>query len=144
MAKSPGVQAEFDGLRERALFILAVFDRLEPSPTWARFEEIVRRATQLADLRSINRDLRGAMGGLPPEALRELPQSLTERFGPDAEYERDKAAAEQARARGRIRSEREYRAVQGYADVIAGDPASRDVYDALGALLDEFATRPST
>jgi hypothetical protein len=84
------------------------------------------------------------MAGLEPSALAQLRERLIERFGPDPDHENNTAAAHNARTRGRIRSEREYRAVQAYADSIAADVGSRDDFDALGALLDEYASRPAT
>lgn len=84
------------------------------------------------------------MAGLSPDALRQLRRTLIERFGSDPESARDKNAAETARMRGVIRSEREYRAVQAYADSIAADPDARSEFLVLGALLDEYASRPST
>lgn len=84
------------------------------------------------------------MAALDADKLRELRQTLVEQTGPDQEYERDRTTAEKARARGRIRTEREYRAVHAYADSIAGDHERRSEFDALGALLDEYASRPAT
>jgi len=138
----PGVEVQ--ALRERANLILDAFEQVEPGPTLERFREAANRATRLSDLRTINRELRGAMAGLDRPALADLRRRLLERFGPDPDYEKDKAAADKARVRGRIRSEREYRAVQAYADSIAADLELRHEFDALGALLDEYASRPAT
>jgi len=84
------------------------------------------------------------MAGLESPALAQLRRRLVERFGADPDQEKDKTAANAARTRGRIRSEREFRAVQAYADSIAADLESRDEFNALGALLDEYASRPAT
>jgi hypothetical protein len=131
-------------LRERAYLILDAFEQAEPSPTWARFREATQRATRVGDLRTIHRELRGAMAGLEPSALDQLRSHLIEQFGPDLDYDGSGALAERALGRGRISSEREYRAVQAYADSIAADVRRRDDFDALGALLDEYASRPAT
>jgi hypothetical protein len=136
--------AETQTLREQAYLILDAFEQVDPGPTLARFREAAKRATRLSDLWTINRELRGAMAGLERSALAQLRTRLVERFGPDADHEKVKRAADKARAHGRIRSEREYRAVQAYADSIAADLESRDDFDALGALLDEYASRPAT
>lgn len=130
-------------LRQRAHMILEAFERAEPSPSWARFRELTDRARTLTDLRTINRELRGAMAALSSTDRRELVRTLDDRFGPDAGFERDRRAAERALARGRIRSEREYRAVQAYADSIAGDREAESQYLSLGALLDDFMASPS-
>ena len=129
---------ELAELRGRALFMLDVFDAAEPSPTWAAFRDVVERG-RLSDLRSILRDLRGAASGLTSDARAQLDRALLDRFGPDEHWHRDRELVAQVRARGRIRSEREYRAVQGYADAIGGDPANQAEFLALGALLDEFS-----
>jgi hypothetical protein len=103
---------------------------------------VVEGAKRLGDLRSINRDLRGAMAGLSRSGRAQLERDLLERLGPDLDYERDRQVVAKVRARGRIRSEREYRVVQGYADSIAGKPGTEDEFLALGALLDEYMTAP--
>ena len=144
MTKPSDLPGEAQILRERAYLILDAFEQAEPSPTWVGFREATQRATRVTDLRTINRELRGAMAGLERSALAQLRSRLIERFGPDLNLEEDKAAAERARTRGRIGSEREYRAVQAYADSIAGNVGSRDEFDALGALLDEYASRSAT
>jgi hypothetical protein len=141
---TPPDPAAAQTLREQASLILDAFEQVEPGPTLTRFREATRRATRLSDLRTLNRELRGAMAGLEPSALAQLRERLIERFGPDPDHENNTAAAHNARTRGRIRSEREYRAVQAYADSIAADVGSRDDFDALGALLDEYASRPAT
>jgi hypothetical protein len=121
--------------------MLDAFDAAEPSPTWAEFRKLVERAG-LADLRSIVRQLRGAAAGLTLQARAQLERELLARFGPDENWQRDRELVAKVRARGRIQSEREYRAVQGYADAIAGDPANEADFLALGALLDDFSAAP--
>lgn len=144
MAADPSARdIEAAVLRERAHVILAAFERADSSPTWARFRELINRARSLSDLRTVNRELRGAMAGLNRADRQELTRTLRDRFGPDTEFERDQATAEKALTRGRIRSEREYRAVQAYADGIAGDQEAESKYLALGALLDDFMASPS-
>ena len=144
MSKPTPRPGEARVLRERAYLILDAFQQAEPGPTWARFRDAVQRATRVSELRTLYRELRGAMAGLEPSARDQLQRRLVERFGPDGQYDEDKAAAERARSRGRIRSEREYRAVQAYVDSIASDVGARDESDALGALLDDYASRPAT
>lgn len=56
--------------------------------------------------------------------------------------ERDQALIAKVRARGTIRSEREYRAVQAYQDAIAGEPEREDEFLALGTLLNRFSAEP--
>src|SRR3982751_1205214 len=124
--------------------MLDVLEQAESSPTLARFRAATEQATRLSDLRTINRELRGAMAGLDRTALAQLRKRLLEQFGPDVDHEKDKAAADKARQHGRIRSEREYRAVQAYADSIAADFVARDEFDTLSALLDDYASRPAT
>jgi len=139
-----GPRNEAEQLRARAFFILDAFEEAEPSPNWERFRQVTTQATRLNDLRTINRELRGAMAGLDPSVLAHVRRQLLERFGEDPDYEKDKVAAGNARTRGRIRSEREYRAVQAYADSIAADVDAHEEFDALGGLLDEYTSRPAT
>ena len=134
-AKPPDVQA----MRERAHMMLAAFERAEPSPLWSQFRVIVDQAKALGALTDIVRDLRGASAGLLPDARAELERQLRERLGPDEEWERDRRLVEKVRHRGKIRSEREYRLVQAFADSIAAEDQRE--YLALGALLDEFMSR---
>jgi hypothetical protein len=133
--------AKLAALRGRALFMLDAFDAAEPSPTWAEFRRLVERAG-LSDVRSMIRDLRGAAAGLTPQARAQLERELLDRFGPDEGWHRDRELVVKVRARGHIKSEREYRVVQGYADAIAGDPANEAEFLALGALLDNFSAAP--
>jgi len=142
VAKPPTAAAkEFEELRARALRILEVFDREDPGSTWAGFRDVVQRAKRVDDLRSINRDLRGAMSGLAPDIRSALERELADRFGADLDQSRIRALAAKARLHGVIRSEREFRAVQAYADSIAGERDANDEFLALGALLDEYMSR---
>ena len=136
------LQAEKVELRERALAMLAAFEREEPGPMWARLRGVLERTTQVSPLRTLLRELRAMTGAMSSEGRRALRQELRERFGPDRDEKRDLATVAKVRARGRIRSEPEYRAVEAYGDSIAGDPARQDEYLALGALLDEFSAAP--
>jgi hypothetical protein len=133
---------ETAALRERALFMLAAFERDEPGPTWAQLREIVEGARRLSDLRTLLREFRAMTGAMSPAGRRELDRGLRERFGADPEWQRDLAVVAKVRARGRIRSEREYRSVQAYQDSIAGDLERQEEFLALGALLDEFSAAP--
>ena len=129
-------------LRQRALLILATFDREEPSPDWAELRRVVERTTTLSGLRSIVRDLRSAMGAMPAVSRIALEKDLARQFGPDAGAAKDAAVVDRVRLRGRIGSEREYRSVQAYADAIAGDQSRQDEFLALGALLDDYMAAP--
>jgi hypothetical protein len=129
-------------LRGRAELILATFEREEPSPTWAQYRALVEQATGLTHLRGINQDLRAMMAGLPRASGDALRLELRTRFGPDREEERDRQTVAKIRARGRIRSEREYRIVQQYVDSIPADPNDQDEFLALGAMLDEYMAAP--
>ena len=129
-------------LRERALVMLAAFERQDPGPTWDQFRQLVQNSRRLTDLRTVLRELRGTMGAMSPVSRADLARELEQRFGPDAESVGDVGIVERVRRRGRIRSESEYRSVQSYADSIAGD-ASRDIeFLSLGALLDEYMAAP--
>ncbi|HEY7236306.1 MAG TPA: hypothetical protein VH539_19250 [Gemmatimonadaceae bacterium] len=119
--------------------MLAAFEREEPSPTWARFRELVETSTRVSDLRTLLRECRGMLGAMSSPGRRALELDLRNRFGPDQEWERDLAVVAKVRARGRIRSEREYRSVQAYQDSIAGDAGRQDEFLALGGLLDDFS-----
>jgi hypothetical protein len=140
--QTPAAAEELIALRGRALLILAAFEREEPSPTWARYRALVEEATRLTHLRGIIEDLRAMMAGLPRESGAALRRELRARFGPDREEERDRKSVAKIRARGRIRSEREYRIVQAFADGIPADPDDQNEYLALGAMLDEYMAAP--
>jgi len=139
---SPEQAAGAEELRARLYLMLEAFEREEPSKTWLEIRELVDRSSRLSVLRSLLRDLRGAVAALSPSGRRTLETALQEQFGPDSEWQRELAIVERVRARGRIRSEREYRAVQAYQDSIAGDRARQDEFLALGAMLDDFSAAP--
>jgi hypothetical protein len=134
-----GNAEEAAALRERVLLMLAAFEREESSPTWPQLRKVVEASTRLSDLRTVLRECRGMMGAMSPAARRTLERDLRNRFGADSEWQRDVAIVAKVRARGRIRSEREYRTVQAYQDSIAGDLEHQDEFLTLGALLDEFS-----
>jgi hypothetical protein len=129
-------------LRERAMMIVAAVERAEPGPLVAQIREIVERARGVTGLRAVLRELRGMEPGLPAGARAELRHALKAQFGPDPELERDREVAAKVRQRGRIRSEREYRVVQGYADAIAAHPDAQEELLVLGALLDAYMAAP--
>lgn len=123
--------------------MLAAFEREEPGPTWAHFFRAVLECTnRLGDLRVLLRELRAMTGAMSPEGRRGRQRALRQRFGPDRDEGRELVTVEKVRARGRIRSEREYRSVEAYADSIAGERARHDEYLALGALLNAFTAAP--
>ena len=129
-------------LRERALLMLAAFEREEPSATWSQFRGLVEKATRASDLRSLLREFRAITGAMSESRRRALERALRDRFGPDDDWERHLAVVARMRVRGRIRSEREYRSVQAYQDSIANTVALQDDFLALGALLDDFTAAP--
>jgi hypothetical protein len=122
--------------------MLDAFHAEQPSPISTQLRSLVENAKRLSDLRSIVRDLRGGMAGLSLRGRASLERALRERFGPDANWERDRELVAKIRQRGRIQSEREYRVVQGHADAIAGDPAKEAEFLELGALLDAYMAAP--
>ncbi len=130
---------ETAALRERALLMLAAFEREEPGPTWARFRELVEQSSRLSVLRTMLRECRGMMAAMSPDGRRTLERVLRDRFGADPEWDRELATVAKVRARGRIQSEREYRSVQAYQDAIAAELDRQDEFLALGALLDDFS-----
>src|SRR5215467_14046066 len=107
---------EKEELRARGLVMLAAFQHEEPSDTWAKCRDVLQQSTRLSDLRTLARELRAATGAMSPRGRQSLLRELSERFGPDPEYEADLAVVKRVRRRGRVNSEREYRSVQAYAD----------------------------
>jgi len=148
MARSvtPEQRAELATLHDRCTFMLDAFARAEPDAGgFAGIRETVDRSAasrSLSEMRAVLRELRGMQAGLPLQAQRDLERDLAARFGPDSVAERDAAVVARVRGRGRIRSEREYRAVHAHADAIAGDPDAEAELLALGALLDAYMAAP--
>ncbi len=139
----PARAAAAADLRQRLEVMLEAFERAEPKSQdlWAGVRGVLAKAQSLTALKAVAREFRGMTGALPPDAKRALDRTLRERFGPDPEAARDAAVVTTVRARGRIRSEREYRAVQAFADGMSRDPddaSSEEAYLELGALLDAF------
>ena len=132
-------RTELSELRERVLVMVAAFEREEPSETWAKLRELAGRSSRLTDLRSLVRECRGMMGALTAPGRRALDNELRERFGADPHGERTMGIVDKVRARGRIRSESEYRSVQAYQDSIASDSEREDEFLSLGHLLDSFS-----
>ena len=136
------VAAEKGQLLLRCRLTLDALERAEPSPTWAQFRALAdASAERLTDLRMLVAELKPLSALLPGEVRRELARELAA-HGIDMASERQRDAAEVAaiRARGRIRSEAEYRRVQAYADTLI-NPEEESEYLDLGALLDEFMSR---
>lgn len=148
MARSitPEQQAELAALHGRCTLMLDAFVRAEPDASgFAALRATVEQVAagrSLSGMRAVLRELRSMQAGLPLDTRRELARDLAARFGADPAAERDAAVVARVRAQGRIRSEREYRAVCAYADAIAGDPAAQDEFLALGALLDGYMAAP--
>jgi hypothetical protein len=130
-------------LRERSLYTLEVIDRADPGARWSMFREAVEDAVtraSLRDLRALTREISGLVAALAPDAQAELRAGLGARFGVEADADRQAQAVAVARIRrrGHLRSEREYRVVQRYADRIAGERGAQDELLVLGGLLDAF------
>jgi hypothetical protein len=148
MARSitPEQQAELVALQGRCTLMLDAFARAEPDAGgFAAFRATVDRVAasrSLSRMRAMLRELRGMQAALPPDTHRELARDLAARFGPDEAAERDADLVARVRARGRIRSEREYRVVCAYADAIVGDTHTQDEFRALGALLNGYMAAP--
>jgi hypothetical protein len=146
MSFTPEQQAELSALHARCTLMLDAFARAEPDASGiAGLRATVDRVAasrSLSGMRAVLRELRGMQAGLPLGTQRELARDLAAHFGPDVVAERDAALVARVRARGRIRSEREYRVVCAYADAVAGDPDAQDELLALGALLDGYMGAP--
>ena len=143
---TPEQQAELAALHGRCTLMLEALARAEPDAGgFADFREAVDRVAasrSLPMMRAVLRELRGMQAGLPLSKQRELARDLSTQFGPDPVAERDAAVLARVRARGRIRSKREYRVVCAHADAIAGDPDAQGEFFALGALLDRYMAAP--
>ena len=147
MADSPAAQAKRESLAElraRAFLMLDVFERDQPGSGVGQLRQLIERATSLGAMRTILRELRAAATALSAAGRQQLDQELSARFGPalTADQEREQAVVAAVRRRGSIRSEREYRIIQAYADAMSGDPGAEPEFLALGALLDEFSAAP--
>ena len=129
-------------LRNRALLILATFDREEPGEQWAKIRVLVESSQRLSDLRVIYREIRSMLGAMRPSSREQLERELRDSFGPDAEQIGDDEVVAQARRIGCIRSEREYRIVQARLDSLPANPDDDSESAALGKLLDDFMAAP--
>ena len=136
--------AEKAKLLMRWRLTLDAVERNEPQGTaWADLRALGERsANNLRVLRGLSREAAVMASMLPPLLRVDLDATLAA-AAIDVESERaaDAAAVARIRARGRIRSEAEYRRVQSYADQIGPDETRQGEFLALGALLDEFASR---
>src|SRR5690242_17716521 len=94
--------AEIAELRGRALLMLDAFQAEQPTPVFTQLRDVVENARRLSDLRSIVRDLRGGMAGLSLRGRASLERALRQRFGPDANWERERELVAKIRLRGRI------------------------------------------
>ena len=139
---SAATDAEKAPLLLRCRLTLDALERAEPSPSWPQVRAIVEEsAGRLRDLRTLAQELRATAAGLPATVRAELRRTL-DQHGIDVAADRTREAGSVAaiRARGRIRSEAEYRRVQAYADTLV-QPEDEAEYAALGALLDAFMAR---
>jgi len=140
---SPEQETELAGLRERCVALLQALERAgcATSTIAAQMQELIERIAEKRSLRAMRdmlRELRAWQGAMPPEIRVQVDAELRARFGPDADAQRDEVVVEKVRARGRIRTEREYRIVSAYADSLSGDPKNEEEYLRLGRLLDAF------
>ena len=147
LADSSAAEAKreaLDELRGRALLMLDAFERDQPGSGVGQLRQVVAGARSLSAMRTILRELRAAASTLSPAGRQQLDYDLRARFGPGltAEEEREQAIVATVRRRGSIRSEREYRVVQAYADRVSADPNAAAEFSALGALLDEYSAAP--
>ena len=145
MTRQADTAAERAQLLTRCRLVIDAMERAEPGKQWSDLRSVLEAsANRVAGLRQIAREC-AVMAALLPAAVRlDLDEALRA-AGIDLNAERSAEAAEVAaiRARGRIRSEHEYRKVQAYADGLVTHDTS-DEYLALGALLDEFTSRGAT
>jgi hypothetical protein len=130
---------EIAELRGRTLLILSVIEREEPGPQWASLRQVVENAARVTDLRTIYREVRGFLAAMSPLAREPLERDLAQRFGPDAQQQRDRQVVAKVRSAGRILTEREYRIVQAHLDSLPPNASERHT---LSALLDEFMAAP--
>jgi len=117
------------------------FERDQPRSRVGQLRQVIEGARSLSAMRTILRELRAAASTLSPAGRQQLDHELSARFGPGltAAEEREQAIVATVRRRGSIRSEREYRVVQAYADGLSADPDANAEFLALGALLDEYS-----
>lgn len=144
MADRSAAQAKREALAElriRAGLMLDAFERDQSGSRVGQLRQVVEGTRSLSAMRTILRELRAAASTLSPAGRRQLDQELSARFGPGltAEEEREQAILATVRRRGSIRSEREHRVVQAYADTLSTDPNADAEFRALGALLDEYS-----
>ena len=144
MADSPAALAKSEALAElraRAFLMLDAFERDQPGSGVGQLRQVIESASSLGAMQTILRELRAGASTLSAAGRQHLDHELSARFGPRliAEQEREQAVVATVRRRGSIRSEREYRIVQAYADAMSGDPGAEAGFLALGALLDEFS-----
>jgi hypothetical protein len=121
---------------------LTAFQRDDPSFNPQPLIAIVEAADRLSELRAISRELRAMSAAMSPSGRATLRRQLHEQFGSDLEAERDRKVVDRVRRRGRIRSEREYRVVESFADSLDTNLGAESEFLALGALLDAYMAAP--
>ena len=130
-------------LLTRIRLTLDAVERAEgASATWTEFRALGERsANNLRVLRMLAQEV-AVLASLLPGPIRVALDTALTAAGIDLAGERaaDLAAIAAVRARGRIRTEAEYRRVQAYADALIA-PEQQEEFLALGALLDEFTSR---
>ena len=125
--------------------MLDAIEGAEPGALWAELRTVLESvANRVVPLRQLTQELTTMAALLPQPAQRELDQAVAN-AGIDLTAERaaEQAAVAKVQARGRIRSEAEYRRVQAYADKLSASNAETE-FLLLGALLDEYMSRGAT
>ena len=145
MPARSNTQDEKAALVARCGLMLDAIERAEPGATWAELRTVLESvANRVVPLRQLAQELTNMAALLPRPARTELDQALAN-AGIDLTAERaaEQAAVAKIQARGRIRSEADYRRVQAYADKLSASNAEAE-FLALAALLDEYMSRGAT
>jgi hypothetical protein len=108
--------------------MVASFEREVPGRVWSGVRQVVEKSNSLSGLRTVLRELRSLLGALSQASRDRIEQELLDRCGPDEDAANDASIVQRVRKQGRIRSEREYRVVQSYADSINGDQSRNEEF----------------
>jgi hypothetical protein len=136
---------ELDHLKEWSLTILN-FRLAKQVGSDPLIEELIQTtikvhsARNLRGMRTIARDDNEQARGMNPADLGRLNGLLREKFGEDLSdnMRKDLVKIGKIRHRGKIRTEDEFRLVQGRVDEIWQDATKKDEMDALNQLLNDF------
>jgi hypothetical protein len=137
--------AELAALRDRSLFVYEYMSKHATlNPLAAQLRDAIEdayAAQNLRGLRTIKRDFDEWCKSLPDALQRELNRLLESRLGVDSGAEargREKEVREIA-ARGRIRNEREYRAVASFVEEFHDKPSRAQEIPRLNELLSQYS-----